>query len=157
MGSDNDKKEVFVSYSHLDKEYLLDMRKHLYSLQNSILYWDDSFILAGEKWESKIQSALECCKIAVLLVSANFFNSDYIRSKELPFLLERAEVGMINILIVIIRPCLFSEYPELTQYQSFNPPSETVMQMTVVERELFWVRLGLYIKQMATKPTVKNG
>ncbi|MDB5223157.1 MAG: toll/interleukin receptor protein [Chitinophagaceae bacterium] len=140
--------EVFISYSHYDKFFLTDLKKHFKPFINKISFWDDTKILAGEEWEKKIKTALESCKIAILLISADFFNSDFIEKNELPILLDAAEKKGTTILSVILKPCLFSEYPEINKYQAINSPSNSIIQMSEFEREQTWVDLMKRIKNI---------
>ena len=55
--------------------------------------WADSKIDVGDDWETKIQEAMAQASIAVLLITHNFLTSDYIMTKEVPFLLERRRTG----------------------------------------------------------------
>jgi len=84
------------------------MLKPLVSKGN-ILYWDDSKIRTGKKWDVEIKKALETTRIAVLLVSDSFLASDYIASVELPALLAAAEKGECTLCWVLIHECLYEE------------------------------------------------
>ena len=64
----------------------------------SISLWSDQQIRPGSQWEMEINSALTKTRIAVLLVSSNFFDSDFIHENELGPLLKRAEEGGVKIL-----------------------------------------------------------
>ena len=48
--------------------------------------WDDSYIGVGQPWEERIADAALRALVAVLLVSAKFNDSSYIRLTELPLL-----------------------------------------------------------------------
>jgi hypothetical protein len=45
------RQEVFVSYSHLDKEYLLDIQRHFKPFLKKLDIWDDTKIQPGQKWK----------------------------------------------------------------------------------------------------------
>lgn len=140
--------DVFISYAHQDKAYLEEFRRHLKPLSKSIVFWDDTKILAGQKWKLEIKEALQSCKIGVLFISADFFNSSFIQDEEMPTLLKAAEERGAVILSVVLKPCMFSEYTELNQYQAINAPSYTVIQMEEQEREKLWVALSQRIKSI---------
>ncbi len=140
--------KVFISYSHCDTSYLNSLKRHFKPLSKNIDFWDDSRILAGQKWREEIERALSNCKVAILLISADFFNSDFIERVELPKLLSSAENNGTTILSVILKPCLFTEYPEINKFQAINSPSQTVAQMNEYEQEQLWVNLSLRIKQL---------
>ena len=140
--------KVFISYSHNDKEWLNKFRRHFRPFESKIEFWDDSKINAGQKWKQEIKTAINNTKIAVLLISADFFNSDFITEQELPPLLKAAQEDGATILSVILKPCMFDEYPEISQYQAINSPSNTILQMDEATQELTWVELVKTIKKL---------
>jgi len=101
--------EVFISYAHKDIDYKEELLPHLKMLKNTtnIIWWDDSNLKSGENWNEKIKEALSKAKVAVLMVSANFFASDYIWRTELPAMLEAADQDGATILWVPVSACLF--------------------------------------------------
>ena len=143
-----ERQKVFVSYSHIDKEYLIDLKRHFKPFLKQIDFWDDSKILPGQKWKDEIVKAINETKVAILLVSTDFLGSDFISTDELPPLLKAAEEDGATILIVIVKPCLFEEFPELNQYQALNPPNNPVIKMEYDEREDLWVNLVRQTKRI---------
>lgn len=147
----NDRTQVFISYSHLDKTYIDDLKRHFKPLENIVNFWDDSKIQVGQKWKEEISTVINNSKIAILLLSADFFNSDFIANNELPPLLELAEKDGATIISIILKPCLFEEYPQLNQYQAINSPTKPISSLTETEREFMWVEVVRQIKAIVTK------
>ena len=101
------KPTVFISYSHKDEVWKDRLVTHLGVLQQEGILdeWDDRRIGAGEDWYQKIEEVITRASVAVLLVSADFLTSKFIRSKEIPDLLERRDEEGLRIFPVIIKPC----------------------------------------------------
>lgn len=108
---------VFISYSHKDEEWKDRLVTHLGVLQQEdyLDLWDDRRIGAGEDWYQGIQKAMSVVSVAILLVSANFLTSKFIKSKEIPCLLERRKEEGLFIYPVIIRPCAWKQVKWLAQ------------------------------------------
>jgi internalin A len=76
------KDQVFISYSHKDDTWRVDLETHLkpYLRNSSITTWSDRQVRPGSKWEAEITAALTNTRIAVLLVSSDFSSSDFIHN-----------------------------------------------------------------------------
>jgi len=145
------KKKVFVSYSQKDREFLDEIKIHFKPFLGEIDFWDDSRILPGQKWKEEIKIAISETKVAILLVSANFLASDFISSNELPPLLKAAEDKGTVILIIILKPCLFEEFPRLNQFQAMNSPNKPVLKLDKIEKEELYVNLVRHTKKVLEK------
>jgi hypothetical protein len=140
--------KVFISYCHRDIENLKDIRRHFKPFLKYIDFWDDSRIKPGQKWKEEIKKAINEVKVAILLVSTDFLGSEFIATDELPPLLRAAEEEGAVILVVIIKPCLFEDFPELNQFQSMNPPNKPVSKMEINEREELYVNIVRQTKKI---------
>jgi hypothetical protein len=125
-----------VSCSHFDKEFLVDIQRHFKPFLNHVNFWDDTIHL-GQKWKDEIKRAIRETKVAILLVSTDFLGSNFIATNELQPLLKAAEENGAVILIVILKPCLFEEFPELNQYQAVNPPTRPLIKMDYIRRKIY--------------------
>jgi hypothetical protein len=129
--------KVFISYSHADKEWLDRLKRHLKPLvrEGNLDCWDDTHIRPGDDWKQEIQNALDTAQVAVLLISADFFASDFIDETELPPLLDAAKAKGVRILLVIISASQFDWNSSLARFQTVNPPDRPLAKMTPAEQE----------------------
>lgn len=142
--------QVFISYSHKDEKFLVDLQTHLkpFLRSGSVTAWSDQQIAAGSKWFNEIEAALAKTRVAVMLVSPHFLASDFIHEHELGPLLQEAETGGVTILWVQIRACAYAETP-LKHYQAVvSPPAKPLAEMKA-DRDGAWLRLCEEIKQAA--------
>jgi hypothetical protein len=96
--------ELFYSYSHLDEKLRIVLEKHLSILKrnNTITGWNFRKIGAGKEWEKQIDEHLRSAKIILLLISANFLDSDYCYDVELKLAMERHEKGDARVIPIIL-------------------------------------------------------
>lgn len=122
-------KPLFISYSHADEEWLLELRKWLKPLEQNdlISIWDDTELKAGDDWRGKIKEALTSAKAALLLISQNFLASDFIANNELPPLLEKAKDEGLRILWVAVSSSTVDD-TDIVKYQAVlkEPPLDSL-------------------------------
>jgi nucleoside 2-deoxyribosyltransferase len=135
---------VFISYSHRDKEFLRRLIVHLRPLEKERLidYWADTKLKAGDSWRAKIEEALRRARVAILLISADFLASDFIVDNELPPLLAKAESQGTRIIPVIIKPCRFTRDKNLSRFQAINDPSSPLINLPEGEQEDVYNRIS---------------
>lgn len=147
---------VFISYSRKDQRWLERLIVHLRPLEREGLVdlWSDKKLEGGVKWREELRGALASAQVAILLVSADFFASEFITTNELPPLLEKARRDGTTILSVIVSPCRFARSP-LSKYQSMNDPARPLVQMQRSGRERLWVRIAERVEDVVsgTEPT----
>ena len=110
---------IFISYSHKDEEWKDRVVTHLQVLEmeEMLNVWNDRRIEAGEDWRPEIEEALNAASIAVLLVSANFLTSKFIKNEEVSRLLDRRTKDGIRVIPLIIKPCAWQQVKWLTPIQ----------------------------------------
>ncbi len=98
--------EIFCSYAHEDETWLRKLETHLSPLkrQGSISLWHDRLIAPGTDWASPIDAHLETASVILLLVSADFFASDYCYGVEMQRALEREAAGEARVIPLLVRP-----------------------------------------------------
>jgi hypothetical protein len=125
---------VFVSYSHKDRRHLEKLRDHLAPLERNgeVEIWWDGRIEPGQYWETRIRDRLLNADIVVLLLTANFFSSDYCVDKELQLAREREREGHADIIPILVHSCLFESHwiGQLQAIKAFGnlPVAETTQR-----------------------------
>lgn len=66
--------------------------------------WLDRDIEAGSEWREEIADALDAADLVVLLVSADFLDSDFCYEEEMVRALERSDRGEARVIAVMLRP-----------------------------------------------------
>ena len=124
---------VVVSYSHADEKWRNELRKFLkpHIRQQRIRIWDDTAIDAGDKWREEIRKAFGSANVAILLMSQDFLDSDFISEKELPLLLDRAKKkeGSMTLLWIAVRPSGYKGQPEIEPDQALNNPDRPLSRL----------------------------
>ena len=145
--------QVFLCYSHKDKRHAERFLAHLriYRDRGLVEGWSDQDLQAGELWRTKIFEALARTKVAVLLLSVDFFNSDFIQHEELPRILEAARLGELTILQVLVGNCAY-EMTELEPYQFALSPAKAIEDMSRSERNRAWKRVCAEIEKALRGP-----
>jgi hypothetical protein len=73
--------------------------------------WYDREIQAGTEWEREIEEHLNTASIILLLVSADFVNSDYCYGVEMQRALEMHAQGRAHVLPILLRPVDWQDAP----------------------------------------------
>ena len=144
--------QIFFSYSHKDRKWLDACQNHLTPLfrKQRITIWSDTQIKSGDLWRNEIEKGLAAAKVAVLLVSPDFLNSDFIAENELPPLLEASEKEGLRILWVAVR---YSSYEDtdVARYKAVNDPLRPLASLRGSSREKELVRICKEIKSAASE------
>jgi tetratricopeptide (TPR) repeat protein len=111
--------KIFISYSHKDEEWKDRLVNHLEvpELEGYCSLWDDRKIKVGEDWFPEIEKALQGASIAVMLISAHFLTSDFIREQEVPRIMERRRKEGLKVIPIIIKPCAWKTVDWLKSIQ----------------------------------------
>ncbi len=138
-----ERRKIFVSYSHKDKAFLERFRTlmepYLRNEKDLLELWDDTNIEGGQLWDREIKNALLTARVAVLLVSENFFGSDYIVKHEVPLLLTAANNEEVVLVPVIVGGCDFNT-SLLSPYQAMNSISLPLAEMTPHDQDRVWIK-----------------
>jgi hypothetical protein len=140
---------IFISYSHKDDKWRNELTEMLgRSLTSQLKIWHDKQIQPGDEWRENIQKALGSARAAVLLVSNNFLNSDFISKNELPPLLEAAKSGGCRLLWIRVGECIVEDTP-IEKYQALYNGKKAVANLKKGERDEVWRLIATNIKASA--------
>ena len=97
---------VFYSYAHVDSRHRLSLKKHLSPLRRLKLItdWYDHDIDPGDEWAEEISQKLNEADIVLLLISADFVDSNYCYDTELAEAMKKHEAGTARVIPIIVRP-----------------------------------------------------
>lgn len=123
--------KTFIIYSSADRELRSALERQLKSLIDNglIRLWSDKEILPGEMWDSAIKKQLLEADLFLMLISADFFNSDYIREEEFVTALQKLERGEAIIIPIIGRDCDWEAYAEIKKLQVLPPGGVAVTDL----------------------------
>lgn len=130
--------KIFLSFAEADRKWLERLRVHLAPLERQGLLdiWDNTRVLPGRNWRQELSVALSQTRVAVLLLSADFLASDFIMKEELPPLWTAALKGQVDLLPILIRPCLVELMSELRDYKPVRSEPLAGMSATAAEQVL---------------------
>src|SRR5277367_105605 len=102
---------VFYSYSHIDAELRQKLGTYLAPLrhQKKIEEWHDRKIKPGDNWDAEIGASIEAAHLILLLLSAEFLDSDYCFGVEVEKALTRLKRGDVKVVPILLRPCLWKQ------------------------------------------------
>jgi hypothetical protein len=109
---DKPREGIFISYSHKDKTWLEQIKRFLQPAVRAGLVseWDDSQIRTGSAWRTEIHDNLNRARTAVLLVTQDFLNSEFINSEELPMIMEEAGRNNLTLFPILVDFCTYDSH-----------------------------------------------
>ncbi len=135
--------KIFISFAKEDEAIVAELKTTLKPLtrQNGVTVWTFHDIPVGADWDAKIKEALASTSIVFLIISRNFLASDYIHENELPEILRRAEEGTVLPFTIFASPVAKNPTKDIRRYQALNDPNKSLLAMSEVEKEQFWVKV----------------
>ncbi len=113
--------KVFISYSRQDHIFRDEILKILSILEqnDTIKFWVDyREIKGGDLFDEKIEKEIESSDVFLLLLSQNFWDSEYIQQKELPDILKSHRKKQTKVLPIILKEN--DDYLDYIQLKKFS-------------------------------------
>lgn len=136
--------KVFFSYAHEDEAHRETLARHLSALEHEglIEVWHDRKITAGGGWAGAINDALASADIVLLLISADFLDSEYANDVELTEALRLDDTGRARVVPVILRSCDW-EHSRFARFNALPPDGEPVVEAAYPDQRFRAVAKGL--------------
>jgi flagellar biosynthesis GTPase FlhF len=99
--------KTFIIYAHEDVQFRMGLEKFLRHLvrMKKVDLWSDKEIKPGEAWDEVIQKNLQEAELVLMLVSVDFYNSEYIQETEFEQVKERRKRGEVLLVPILVRSC----------------------------------------------------
>ena len=124
-------RSIFISYSHKDEEWVNRLRTLLRPAEKRglISTWVDKDIEEGKGWESQIQSQLAKSSFALILMSENLLESDYVKNVELPIFLQRErDESEFHLFWVLLEACNWEYFSGLEKVQAIGDVKSSISE-----------------------------
>jgi predicted acylesterase/phospholipase RssA len=148
---------VFISYAREDKEWMEKFKKHLQPFvdSGSFSVWSDIYINPGDDWDDKIKQALDSTRVALLLVTAEFLDSAYIKNEELKYFLKASQDNGLVIFWVPVKNASYKKAPFSHIQSAFENPEKALddYQSNEIDDEI--VKICEKI-EIAFKPSIEQ-
>jgi hypothetical protein len=105
MADGTAKPVIFISYSHKDRPWLDYVRSFFEPLAAhwNLQIWDDEKLRTGDDWRGDIYSAVDACRVFIVLVSRYALASTFIANDEVGRVLRRPK-GEVQFCPIVVMP-----------------------------------------------------
>ena len=147
------RKKIFISYAHAAEEntgWVSRIQTHLHGLTHSSDFevWADTKIEPGQRWQEQIEQAINHTRVAILVLTADFLASKFIREAELPPLLEAADADGAAIFCIYGSDVHLSGIAKrLLRYQFVNK-GQPLMSLSNAARESVYKKLSQAVEKI---------
>ena len=114
-----DRNKLFISYSHEDTKWLEAIKEQLAVLEAEGLLslCEDTQLKVGEGWYQQLNEMMLGARLGLLLISATFLTSKFVREEEIPRLFGQHEAGGMKIYPLLVQPCPWERVAWLAKLQ----------------------------------------
>lgn len=132
-------KTVFISYSRQDLDWITRLRTLLRPAERQGLLstWVDADIEYGKKWEPQLLSRINSSHSALLLVTDNYINSEYVREVELPAFKDKLKDANSNFSLFwsLLEPCNWKSVEILNDIQAIGDVKTAISESSTKSDE----------------------
>ena len=104
-----ERSNIFIAYCFPEKKWLDRVQAALDPIVGNgrCVVWDERKLKSGITWKTELPEVLATTKVAMMIVSDLFLESDFLTRAKLPALLERERANGLEICWVLASHCLF--------------------------------------------------
>jgi hypothetical protein len=130
MADGTGKPVIFISYSHKDRPWLDYVRSFFEPLarQLNLQIWDDQKLRIGDDWRGDIYSAVDACRVFIVLVSRYALASTFIANEEVGRVLKRPK-GEVQLCPIVVTPYYARPLPWLDHPNRRPPDSKALSEL----------------------------
>jgi len=132
----SDRTGIFIAYCFPEKKWFDRVHAAVKPVvgTESIVVWDERRLRVGAGWKAELSDVLANRRVAMLIVSDIFLESDFITSAKLPALLESEREQGLKICWVLASHCLF-ETTGLNAADAGNDPNQALDGLGLEKRD----------------------
>ena len=149
-------RRVFIGYSNQDKKWRESLQKRIeiLELEGHFSNFDDNPINPVADQLPTIERRLHEADIAIIIISANFLTSNFIRTKEIPTLLRSREQQGMRLIPLILEPCAWRETLELDFMRGGGKDDVPLSSLSQAKQEKALAKLAGEIASILDRPTI---
>ena len=138
------KPSVFISYSQKDEDWKDELVRQLQipAEHHGFEVWHDGQVQVGDDWRERIGTALESTQIAVLLISDEFLNSEFISTRAVPLLRDLRKQGRVEIVPVLVGACLWQSMGWLEHLELHPKGGEPLQSLSIPAQKKALVQIA---------------
>ena len=139
--------KIFYCYAQEDDALREELARHLSPFRRLryITAWYNRHIQAGTDWEKESRTHLDAANIILLLLSADFFASDYHYAVEVERAIRRHKAGTAHVIPILLRPVDWKETP-IGELRALPANERAVTQWT--NRDEAWLDVVQGIREV---------
>jgi TIR domain len=147
------KNRIFISYSRLGNgptwKAALLRALHVFERHHLLDVWQDGRIRVSSFWDDEIKQAISNARLAVVLLTQEALDSEYIRDVEFPLLREQQQRSNLKVFPIICEKCDWQVHDWLRTLQAPNE-SNPISQLSVTEQKNLIRKLATDIAEELT-------
>jgi hypothetical protein len=131
-----ERQKIFVAYCFADKKWLDRVQPAIAPLAaaTNLVVWDERKLQGSRTWPAELANHLASSRLAILLVSDLFMESDFVRRAKLPALIKEGRAGGLRDCWILASHCHYAA-AALDESLAANDLNRPIDSLSVMERD----------------------